>query len=902
MSLLSCCLPSGRSSSAWSSLDKYGRFSGSRPLTCFCTPTIHPLPSRRFRWFLRRQPPGAGDPDEPGSPRLSRSNSRASMSSIISGFSISQMSVDSMGSRRQSRDTRGLGEGYTRVKTSPFAAPDGPPIFPLGGYSRQQQRRVPPPVPAAPSTASSNADPERPSRDTWRSLSPARPVAPDRDRWSMSPGMRYRRIGGSTEINSGRSVVVGSRLGVNALSMPKVLGSAGVTMPFPSRSAGPPATHDVNNRDPERERQVVGEPPGALRYRFGQGPVMVFRGTNSGEHRVPARSPSAPPYTTNSDVDRDGLGQHAAQPSMVPRTKPDDARDDTSAHATTASMGAEPGKANVMVPSAGSVGGVESSRQGRGVGGVSPPSTIEAVGGSGSAGPVAPPTYASNEPSGDANGGHERRPLVSGGVEPSSQSWETGSQEKVPDRAISGGSDYTAALSSIVGAMSEVDRDESRTPHGRLDESTLMDVSLEGEALVPSMGNDVPAAPPPPRGPEAQPPPDAPDASTDFGIPARPSPFVNTSSPLTALAEGDRPGLFEGDQDADGAGSGAGVVEGGAADVFAAAAPAGTADALFDGSDPSGLGMASGAVAGDSRGGGGGGGGMKSEAGNPFAMGPPAEAPAPQPTTSLPNPWGSSPLTKPLPAPKAWPTKGGVGFDRPTSPRGSAKEAPPPHGFSLGRPAVSGAVPNAFLDPRDDGVPGAAATPPSLATDSSGQRDASNAPTAWANGKGDGRSRYANPGTAGARESPSMGLLRRSVSPFGSSSSMGSAASVRPPMDGVARGPGGGGAGGRGAGRVPATPPGTRAGGKRDAKVKPPGVIARFGFGGRLVCMHPRRKMRLASAGRGHQSHDEPEGSQLRKGPVKVWRERGCWRAPMPEGRCVGCCLVSTVAEPESVR
>ncbi|CAM9634879.1 unnamed protein product, partial [Laminaria digitata] len=54
----------------------------------------------------------------------------------------------------------------------------------------------------------------------------------------------------------------------------------------------------------------------------------------------------------------------------------------------------------------------------------------------------------------------------------------------------------------------------------------------------------------------------------------------------------------------------------------------------------------------------------------------------------------------------------------------------------------------------------------------------------------------------------------------------------------------------------------------REPGVRPPGVIAVFGFGGRLVCMHPRRKLRLACAPGVAPSPDE--GPALRKGPVTV--------------------------------
>ncbi|CAN0600996.1 unnamed protein product, partial [Ectocarpus sp. 12 AP-2014] len=50
--------------------------------------------------------------------------------------------------------------------------------------------------------------------------------------------------------------------------------------------------------------------------------------------------------------------------------------------------------------------------------------------------------------------------------------------------------------------------------------------------------------------------------------------------------------------------------------------------------------------------------------------------------------------------------------------------------------------------------------------------------------------------------------------------------------------------------------------------VTPAGVVASFGFGGKLVTMHPRRKIRLAPAPGVVPSPDD--GPTLRKGPVNV--------------------------------
>ncbi|CAM9634809.1 unnamed protein product, partial [Laminaria digitata] len=162
----------------------------------------------------------------------------------------------------------------------------------------------------------------------------------------------------------------------------------------------------------------------------------------------------------------------------------------------------------------------------------------------------------------------------------------------------------------------------------------------------------------------------------DIGVTACPSPFVNTSSPLTrggggGGGAGGEASLFGLDPAEERSGNGA---VGGAADLFATLAPARAANELFE-SDV--LGAQLGAVAasdgGSSLGGGGGGGdqggGYDTSV---FSQAPPPETPV-VPPPSLPNPWGSSPQKQPLPEPKRWPTKGGTGFDRPLTPLSAGK-------------------------------------------------------------------------------------------------------------------------------------------------------------------------------------------------------------------------------------
>lgn len=339
-------------------------------------------------------------------------------------------------------------------------------------------------------------------------------------------------------------------------------------------------------------------------------------------------------------------------------------------------------------------------------------------------------------------------------------------------------------------------------------------------------------------------------SSGDFGVTARPSPLVNTSSPLTRRPNAGEPSLF-GAEDSDGENgkARAGDAADGAASLFAAHAPAGSADALFtpQGSDP----RAPAAAGGDDRRsfGDNGSSGNPITSVDPFSEGPPPKNLLTLPT-SLPNPWGSSPQKQPLAAPKLWPTKGGTGFDRPVAPKNTPS-----------RPAESSseradAIPAAFVTPAvtdDHGSLGGSALHPREVEGTRGNAFS-------------GRSMAASfmpPGVSAARPAAKYS------SNLGPNRSGGSAATGF-------KGPHGGGmpVGGWGSG-LRTTVDSSMAGADnsaRDPSVKPPGVIAVFGFGGRLVCMHPRQKMRLASAPGVERLEDEHPGNscRLRKGPVKV--------------------------------
>lgn len=359
-------------------------------------------------------------------------------------------------------------------------------------------------------------------------------------------------------------------------------------------------------------------------------------------------------------------------------------------------------------------------------------------------------------------------------------------------------------------------------------------------------------------------------------VAAGPSPFVNTSSPLTRSRN-------KGGQEASMFGAADDAADEGAADLFATEAPARAADELFS-SEPG--------TATDAAGGAGGAGGGANDTGM-FSQGPPPETPV-LPPPSLPNPWGSSPLKQPLPEPKRWPTKGGTGFDRPLTPLAATEKVSgtgSPRATAAG--AEAGAVPSAFFGPAsgefgdDDGGFGG----PGADEDSGGgglEGKASEKPPVagsvpgiapakpWENGISS--SGAGGPGGGGV---PAEVLRPNSSAPPASSKLSSSRFGVAGGFRGFSgRGDaGGGGAGGAwGGSSALAAAAGVAAAtvaagtvpdrAAREQGVTPAGVIASFGFGGKLVTMHPRRKLKLAPAPGVPPTPDG--GPALRKGPVNV--------------------------------
>lgn len=361
----------------------------------------------------------------------------------------------------------------------------------------------------------------------------------------------------------------------------------------------------------------------------------------------------------------------------------------------------------------------------------------------------------------------------------------------------------------------------------------------------------------------------------ESGVRGSPSPFVNTSSPLTRDRNGGREASLFGpdaghDDDHD---EPRDVAVSGAADLFATHAPTRAADELFPSES---IEVDGGQIVKDN---------VEQGEGDHddlFRQGPPPETLV-APPPSLPNPWGSSPIKQPLPEPKRWPTKPGTGFDRPLTPL--SKESPTL--LAAGSPSKeTGAVLAAFCDPAstsdkshpvhhvtfrdefggDDGRAFQASPPPTsfmkparASTAGSRNRWQDHDAASSSIGKAGADGGNAEPGTSSplnVASKPST-FTATKPAPFRYGSAGGFVA-------GHGRGAGGKGWGSGGPG--PATTSRDRS--ERDPDVKPAGVIAVFGFGGRLLCMHPRPKLRLAPAPGVVPSPDD--GHPLRKGPVKV--------------------------------
>ncbi|CAM9247488.1 unnamed protein product, partial [Choristocarpus tenellus] len=298
-----------------------------------------------------------------------------------------------------------------------------------------------------------------------------------------------------------------------------------------------------------------------------------------------------------------------------------------------------------------------------------------------------------------------------------------------------------------------------------------------------------------------------------------------------------------------------------------------------------------------------------------FSLGPPPEAPHP----SLPNPWGSSPQKAPL-IPPPWAQKAGKGFDQP----------PPCTSWQGGGKFSSDAVPEAFVGEGDgeagkfggegsgdkNAFGGGESSVAGFSRALSSQSIASAVPAVAHVGSTTGLSFAGGSGRGVGGGEPgriSLQSRQRGIATVVSAGTKPAYPSEPGLVGHVSHIQGGaprygdqcggasqslaGGEIGEGRGRWGVSPGGqslaiaapvsaavAMAGGSvaatRDPRIRPPCALAAFGFAGRLVCMHPRAKVRLASAGAPGQGlpgqADSSFGggekqSRLRKGPVKIW-------------------------------
>lgn len=791
--------------------------------------------------------------------------------SSVSPLSLS--GYNSSGSRRKRRETgggggsssvRGGGDGSSSVlsSSSPYSLADVPPIFPLSGAPRPRRSAgagagaapgLPPPVPvahtySAPSGSTGAA--ERSARSTWRSLSPSR-AGEDRG-WSISPVLAARA-------GNHRNVISPVMMGKGKGKADTDTGGVGVAYTSPSavaRTGGGSLGGDDERRDGGEARARLLPPPhGAPKREAG-------RTARAADVAKLGRAMGMPSTATPESVRP--IGAQTGD-NRVCEAKCDDPPKPSAGE--TVSRASEGGDAD------GTPSSVATSNQDPYAGLPSRESPV----------PAEAEVTPSCEPgqfsaAAETSQAHHPSPPTSSARD---QGWMTDlSEAALPD---AGGLGPAASPSDLLnaGAISDGVARDDNDPR---------DISAAFGSDGSSSASGSPKRPPTSASNVAGEPAAArtsavPEALS-LGVAAGPSPFVNTSSPLTRSRNkaGQEVSMFGAADDAvDGeseeAGDSRSKVSGGAADLFATEAPARAADELFS-SEPGATGAAGSA---DGPGG-------SADDTSMFSQGPPPEVPA-VPPPSLPTPWGTSPLKQPLAEPKRWPTKGGTGFDRPLTPLAATERV-----LETGSPRAgqAGAIPSAFFGPAsgelgDDGggfggagagtgggaggggLEGQAFDKPAVA----GRPAPGIAPAKpWEGGS----SNAGGPSGGGGGVPGEASRTNSSVPPASSklsSSRFGVAGSFKGFSGRSELGGGAGGAWGgssalaaaAGMAAVATVPTDCAA---REQGVTPAGVIASFGFGGKLVTMHPRRKIKLAPAPGVPPTPDD--GSTLRKGPVNVSR------------------------------
>lgn len=760
---------------------------------------------------------------------MSRNSSRVSLSSVCPLSDDDRGSTS--GARRDRKGGRGVHDGLARLTYSPFLLARGPPMFPLSAANYPRARRgsgggLPRQTPVVATTAESSPNSDHGARSEWRSLSPSRLVQ-CKDRWGSTPATHRGggSVGGSPRLRSAASaekMAGGASVGLSfSQRMPRAGG-----LNLPPRSAAPKYVETA--RLPDRGRSPPLVEAAATSTRQSQVLGMAYRGRPKGVSGTFLSPPAAVVAVDTVNAENPPLSLGSC--SDAPENAPD--------NVSSAPVRATPGEGRFPLPQPPPVTSKTHREMGangeRKCPSVSPSSEGEIS----SCPHDVPSDDVSAVPSLTSPPANESSRKMSGPLVQQSDAAPTAAQSQGRSR------ERDSTLPEVPKEAPDEPEDLSWATGG---ESNAHDRDSDKKANTEiAAANGRAKAPTPPA-----------LSHYVFGVTAQPSPLVNTSSPLTRPRN--VPSLF-GTEDREDGGSGENVqardgdanTVGEAEGLFATHAPAGSADSLFTVQDTD---SQAGAAADGS------GGGNRTECVDPFSQGPPPERP-PTPSTSLPNPWGSSPQNQPLSAPKVWPTKGGTGFDRPLAPTNLSESIRTLPESSLGG---AGTIPAAFGDPpaatselatiKNEGDPhtlGGSKLRPKVGenpdtTFPSRVKQASIMPSGVPSMR---------PTAKYSAAAPSFRRSHGGVMPMENWRPGAAAASSTAAVDNSMRDPG----------------------------VKPPGVIAMFGFGGKLVCMHPRQKMRLASAPGIDRPGDEHTGNppRLRKGPVKV----SCaWSLFFREGR-----------------
>lgn len=806
----------------------------------FCVFVCLPCP------FFREQSANSIPETKPESP----TGIPPSESSRASLGSLSSLSEYGSVNRHQREDGRsGVGEAHRGLRSfgssSRRSLGDVQNMFPSASIYRVRRSslgRLPPPVPSYAPSAS--------VRSTWRSLSPSRINNFNGNEWSMrSPVLRDEQTGGTKGVRAcsyspSRQRLPGFRgteLGPGMLSLPpsrvpqRTFGPSGDSESFAKRgqtSVLPQSSEVVGaGRDQSESETLCNSGTAAISQVQIQQPCQsvdgdperssdVAEGVSSLSSPDSSKSPSIPLAKDDDEI------SSVEQPSPEPKGK---LEVPTPSQVTTAPAG---------------VDGTETSAREE-------------------SSPALPPwKYHSGSSAGEGMG-QTHPPLPPPPIQLASNVVKMKDESKAVPPAIEARGPPSRDASEY-GAMAKHVNDVVEVNHNTSENGAISE-DRNGLTRV--------VAPQPP-----QPIFISPDLFgehiLDSRVSSQPSHLVNKDSPLTRPRK--EKSLFDNESpECEDGGEGNKSVSS-AADLFATEAPAAPADELFAAQPPE----ASGATpygAGRSFEG-------NVEGGNdnhdPFSQGPP-----PLPLQSLPNPWGSSPLKQPLPGPKSRPTKGGTGFDRPPVQPPLPADKTSGHAIPTGFEDAEGGIPAPFVDLGSQGAgEGGFDTVPESGAKAGGNTaraaPASFMPPFVTPDSSTASAFVAKPRENNRRALPSdvVEVSRESLpvptgNPFASFRRPAAPSAVlpaagKPVHHRVSSGFSvkSGGSGGWGSTAAAATGGVDKS--QRDPNVRPPGVLAMFGFGGKLVCTYPRQKIKLAPAPGVVPPPDD--GSEFRSGPVMV--------------------------------